>query len=182
MMTLQEIVVHVVTFAAEFSSAPVCQAFHRPESDAEIMQCFENVRRKVARDGGNGLLGWMFHYRQVADIPGPGYLLATHHAVWHAPNRSLIDVTPFHPDEKHRPITAAGNVIFAIDESAVPKTVSVQGAPVPLGLPSRFYALDGDPRLSRHLAKLRSEEQDNCDRDFKNAEQHAAAISRHERA
>jgi hypothetical protein len=53
----------------------------------------------VQQSGGGVLYGWMFHYRETAALAGQGYVLAVNHAVWHAPDKKLIDVTPFdhHP-------------------------------------------------------------------------------------
>jgi hypothetical protein len=34
-------------------------------------------------------------------LPGRGYLIAVNHAVWHAPDKKLTDVTPFDSDPKH---------------------------------------------------------------------------------
>ena len=34
-----------------------------------------------------------FHHRFVERMPGPGYLFITHHAVWNAPDGSLVNVT-----------------------------------------------------------------------------------------
>jgi len=120
---------------------------------------------KVKRCGGRERFGWMFHYRVVPEIDGLGYLIAVHHAVWHAPDGCLIDVTPFHADEKHHPITAAGDVLFLVDDQAEPLFIHNQLAP----LPSKFHALCADARLIAHVEKLRIDEQSACQRIYSSA-------------
>jgi hypothetical protein len=41
-----------------------------------------------------------------------GNLFLTHHAVWHAPNGQMIDVTPY-PDPKHHPLAPGGSILFS---------------------------------------------------------------------
>lgn len=95
------------------------------------------------------MYGWTFHSRIVEDIDGPGYLFASHHAVWHAPpNGSLVDVTP-HPDPKHRPLGPDGSIIFLVDQAALPVRTGSQLAPRPM----RFFARDEDPRLVDYVEK-----------------------------
>jgi hypothetical protein len=89
----------------------------------------------------------MFNYRTVEAIPGAGYLIAIHHAVWAAPDGTLIDVTPFHSNPIHRPLAPSRGVVFflADDTAILPKF-----AP----LASRFYPLSGDQRLSDHVKRF----------------------------
>jgi hypothetical protein len=122
------------------------------------MRCFENVRGKIERDGGEERHGWTFLYRLVADMPSAGYLVAVHHAVWNPPSSNiLIDLTPFHADQKHRPITGKGSVLFLFDQAAQPVLTDTHFGP----LPSRFFPLGKDGRLLKHVAELqRTEEQE----------------------
>ena len=83
----------------------------------------------------------------VADIPGPGYVIAVHHAVWHTPNGYLIDITPFHPEPKHRPLSSGGDVLFLVGDRAMPVTTGRLVAP----RPSRFYPLSADERLITYV-------------------------------
>jgi hypothetical protein len=152
----------ISAFSATISNQPLGLAQHRPELWGLHTSCFENVRRKVRLDGGRGKTGWMFLSRRVADIPGAAYLIAVHHAVWHAPNGDLIDVTPFHPDEKHRPLCPGDGVLFLVDDKALPFTTDKLIAP----LPSRFFALTADERLTEHLRRLTDEEQQACQRIY----------------
>jgi hypothetical protein len=96
----------------------------------------------------------MFHYRVVEDIPGPGYLIAVHHAVWHSPPGQLVDVTPLHDDPKHQPISPGGDVLFLVDRNAQPIAAGVTVGP----RPSRFYALDADERLVAYVRGLQDAE------------------------
>lgn len=50
--------------------------------------CFENVDRKIARNGGSKVFGWAIWH-----IPDR-YFEAEHHAVWRNKNGGLIDVSP----------------------------------------------------------------------------------------
>ena len=97
MFTFQELINKVQEFAAEIGSDLLCQAFHQPEKKARPSCCFQNVWDKVDRDDGNILYGWTFNLRINAEYGE--YLMATHHAVWCAPDNKLIDVTPFTDDQ-----------------------------------------------------------------------------------
>jgi len=60
-----------------------------PEADAEPLSCFENVARKVARDGGRCQFGWALWV-----WPGV-FIEAEHHAVYApAHGEPLRDITP----------------------------------------------------------------------------------------
>jgi hypothetical protein len=83
-----------------------------PEADGEVSFCYQNVERKIARDGGSIQHGW-----QIWEIPQI-WLEAEFHAVWRSPEGDLVDITPkadssegilFLPD-LHR--TYAGKQIF----------------------------------------------------------------------
>jgi hypothetical protein len=149
---------HLETFAGTISRGPLGLARYRPEKWGEPTRCFENAARKVQEADGQVQFGWMFHHRYVADIPGSDYLIAVHHAVWHAPDGDLIDVTPFHSDSKHHPISLGGDVLFLVDGKAVPVTTDRLIAP----LPSKFSPVSNDERLLSHLDRLRREEEEHC--------------------
>jgi hypothetical protein len=138
---------------------------HRPEASAEAARCFENVSRKVAKDGGRIQFGWTFHHRYVERIPGPGYLFVTHHAVWHAPNGQMIDVTPY-PDRKHHPLAPGRSILFLLDDKALPVRAEKLIAPLPL----RFFVLAEDSELAAHVARLNDEEQEKCRNIYAGAE------------
>jgi hypothetical protein len=144
--------------ARQVSRGPMGLAHYRPEAWALPTNCFRNVARKVQESGGRGLYGWTFHHRLAEKIPGnPLYLYVTHHAVWHAPDGSLVDVTPY-PDERHKPIGQDGDTLFLVDEGAAPIAVAGQPAPLPL----RFFAIDESAELTRYIEELNQREKASC--------------------
>lgn len=145
---------HLTSFARTISQEPLGLALYRPPPWAAATFCFQNTKRQAEGHNGRALFGWMFHHRVVADIPGPGYLIAVHHAVWHAPNGGLVDVTPFHDDPKHRPISPGGDVLFLVDTKATPITDGFLIWP----LPSRFQPLGIHEPLIAHVRHLQEEE------------------------
>ena len=145
-------------FASTISRQPLGLAAHRPEAWGQPTRCFENAMRKAELSGGAARFGWMFHYRLVAKIPGPGYLIASHHAVWHAPDGHLVDVTPFHDDPKHHPLTPGDGILFLVDDAARPVVSGNLVGPLPL----RFFPLSDDNRLAEHIERLRDQEDRKC--------------------
>ena len=148
----------ITAFASTISTEPLGLAKYRPESWGQQTRCFENVGRKVEQDGGRGQSGWMFQHKYLADDNRLDYLLAIHHAVWHAPSGELIDVTPFHADPKHHPLSPGGNVLFLVDDAAAPVITDQVMAP----RPSRFFALSAEERLVEHVNRLAEEERQAC--------------------
>ena len=125
-------------------------------------RCFDNASRKVTQDGGRVQLGWTFHLRFPDDIPEAAYLFLTHHAVWHAPDGRLVNVTPY-PDPKRHPLPAPGSdILFLADDSAQPVRSGNIIAPLPL----RFFPLHGDDRLTAHVERLNADEQEKCRRIY----------------
>lgn len=144
---------------------------YRPEAWAVPRNCFENSTEKVRRDGGAVRYGWTFHYRIS---PGIGeYLFVTHHAVWHSPDGSLHDVTPFPEGEKHCPITQDDSVLFLVDDTAKPVTTEFLIAPLPL----RFFPVSGDPPLVEYVEFLQQKETLKCEAIYK-ATPHSSDRSR----
>ena len=141
-------------FARTISQQPLGLAKQAPESWAANRLCFENARRKAERSGGERRFGWMFQHKLVQAIPGPGYLIAIHHAVWRAPDGHLYDVTPLHSDPKHHQLTLHGGTLFLVDDRAKP----VRRGRVSGPLPTKFFALDGDARLVDHVQRLQENE------------------------
>ena len=158
----EELSVHIKAFAAIISNGPLGLALYRPQAWAQPGLCFENARRQVQQRGGQVLFGWMFHHRLVADIPGPGYLIAAHHAVWHAQSGQLVDVTPFHEDIKHRPIAPNGDVLLLVDVEAHPIRVGQVIGP----RPSKFYAILPEERIAGHVRRLQEDEEVACRKLF----------------
>ena len=156
MFTLDEFIRKIKEVSPEISSQPLCQTQHKPEAWSRPVCCFQNVWEKVKRDEGDICFGWTFIHRtnpQYGD-----YVIATHHAVWHAPDNKLIDVTPFTESTKHHPVTLAGNILFLVDESALPFENETLTAPLPL----KFFALSDNEELKNYINKLAEEEQRHC--------------------
>ena len=59
-----------------------------PGCSAVRDECFDNVRRKVAEEGGDIQYGW-----QLWEWPNI-YIEAEFHAVWKPPNNGYLDITP----------------------------------------------------------------------------------------
>jgi hypothetical protein len=107
-------------FARSISGQPIGLAKYAPEPWGNIRLCFENASRKATESGGQARFGWMFQHKLVAAVPGPGYLIAIHHAVWQAPTGYLYDVTPLHTDPKHHPLAIGRDTLFLVDDLALP--------------------------------------------------------------
>jgi hypothetical protein len=147
-------------FAKTISSQPLGLTNYAPESWADIRRCFENAWRKADQDGGHARFGWMFQHKLVEAIPGPGYLIAIHHAVWCAPSGYLFDVTPLHPDPRNHPLAPGGDTLFLVDDLAQPVRSGRMIGP----RPSQFFALDDDAQLAGHVQRLRAAEEEHCRR------------------
>jgi hypothetical protein len=143
-------------FAAEIGGERLGLVVHRPEHWAKPLRCMENVLEKMERDGGCGLFGWIFHLRFAEGLGH--YLLATHHAVWHSPDGVLIDVTPFHAEERHQPILERGDVLFLVHRSATP----VQRGHVSAPLPLKFFAVTESEEMRAYVIHLTAAEEQKC--------------------
>jgi hypothetical protein len=149
---------HITAFSETISRQALGLARYRPEVWGQATKCFENAKRQFQDHGGRVQFGWMFHHRLVSAFPGSGYLIAAHHAVWHAPDGHLFDVTPFHSDLKHRPLAPSGHVLFLVDDHAQPIARGQLIGP----LPSKFYPLGSDERLIDHVRRLSEQEEEQC--------------------
>jgi hypothetical protein len=145
-------------FTKTISGQPLGLAKYAPEPWANIRLCFENARRKADHSGGEARFGWMFQHKLVREIPGPGYLIAIHHAVWRAPNGYLFDVTPLHPDQRNHPLAWRGDTLFLVDDLAQP----VRSGRVIGPRPTKFFPLDDDAQLISHVERLRAAEEEHC--------------------
>lgn len=142
----------------EVSQQPIALVIHRPEQWAKPTDCFRNVARKIAEDGGGAQCGYTIHHRFAQKIEGlPLYVYLTHHAVWVSPEGELVDVTPY-PDPGHAPLDHGKKIKFLPDDTADP--VVVQGQPIPL--PLRFFAVDDNRELKAYVAELNRKEQEAC--------------------
>ncbi|TFF37888.1 hypothetical protein [Mucilaginibacter psychrotolerans] len=59
----------------------------QPEIGAKPSNCFNNVARKVAKEGGSIVYGW-------ALLPQRHILEAEKHAIWKMPDGEYVDITP----------------------------------------------------------------------------------------
>lgn len=136
--------------ARQVSGQQIGLVVHKPEPWAEATNCFRNAERKVREAGGRVQYGWTFHHRLAEKLPGlPLYLYVTHHAVWHAPDGRLIDVTPY-PDDRHKPYSSGDSPLFLLDDNAKPVMAGGQPAPLPL----RFFAIDDTPGLAEYVDEM----------------------------
>jgi hypothetical protein len=156
MITQKELIEKIQSFASEISSQSLSQARYEPEDGFRPNCCFQNVWTKLDKDGGNILFGWTFSYRVNPEYGE--YVVATHHAVWIAPDNKLIDVTPFTDNPQYHPIRFGNYVLFLVDESAHPVDTGTLIAPLPL----RFFALNENPTLKEYIAKLTEKEKKTC--------------------
>lgn len=145
-------------FAGTISGQPLGLAKYAPEPWANIRLCFENARRKADQDRGHARFGRIFQHKLVEAIPGPGYLIAIHHAVWHAPNGYLFDVTPIHPDPINHPLAPGGDTLLLVDDLAQP----VRSGRIIGPRPTKFFALDEGEQLAGHAQRLREAEEEHC--------------------
>ena len=158
MLTTAQVDQGIQTFAKSINQQVAGLAIHRPEDWAKPTMCFDNVIRKVSLSGGKGVSGWMFQFRVPSDMSHTGYLIAIHHAVWANVKGYLFDITPFHGDPQHHPITVRDGVIFLPDLTAPPVYIGNFVSP----LPSRFFPLTDDPCLLKHVTGLREKEETKC--------------------
>lgn len=123
--------------------------------------CFDNVMEKIKRSGNGAIPGWTFRMHRNPEFGA--YLAATHHCVWMAPDRTLIDVTPFNDDELLRPLTENGNAIFLIDMEASPVVFMVNNTEITAPLPDRFFPLSDDEKLLQYIAAITEQERRECE-------------------
>jgi hypothetical protein len=155
LQSFEEVFSRIQAIGPRISCEPLVGARHAPEVVALQTHCFSNAHRKAEQAGGTVQCGWMFHCREVVALPSPGYLIAVNHAVWHAPDMGLIDVTPFHSDPKHHPIVVNGDVVlFLVDSNATP----LRNEHVGLALPSWFFPLTDDAAMAAHVSELATKE------------------------
>ena len=154
-MNLHELIeAKIKAIALQISRQHLALACHKPKEWAGPLRCFENVTRQVHERGGRSQSGWIFHHRLAETLPGCGYVVLVHHAVWHAPDGRMIDITLYANRFQH-PIVNAGNVLFLLDDGAQLVRTGAQLAPLPM----QFYALDeADAAMVEHVAELNRKE------------------------
>lgn len=81
-----------------------------PDSEAEPLDCFINVKRKIDKEGGDVQYGWI-----IWEIPTI-MVEAEFHAVWISPEKKLIDITPCSREMDNKTIDIR-RILFLIDPS-----------------------------------------------------------------
>jgi hypothetical protein len=153
--SFEEAIDRIRTIAPRISHEPLVGARYAPDASASPTHCFSNAQHKAQQARGTVLYGWMFQARELTALPGRGCILAVNHAVWLAPHKKPIDVTPFHSDPKHHPLVVNGDsVLFLVDRAATPLSNEHIGLP----LPSWFFPLSDDARVTEHVTGLASKE------------------------
>ena len=152
MITAEEFDKALKNFAKTISSQQLRLIYYRPDKDSMPTDCIENVKRFVESNGGSVKYGWTFNHR-VSPQYGD-YLFATHHAVWLDTNGILIDITPFHAEEKHQPMTIEGSIMFLLDDNAQPIKRGRYLIPRPL----KYYPILKNKELKEYLEIQRAEE------------------------
>ena len=140
-------------FASEIGAQQIGLAYHRPQEGLRSLQCVSNVVEYTKSVGGAVRLGWYFVAKLSEEFGF--YLVATHHAVWHDPKtEALVDITPFHKDRSHHPVTFEGDVIFAVDDNAKPYMSGNRIVPLPL----KFYPIQFNDGLKEYTQILQQDE------------------------
>lgn len=144
------------SFAYSISKQQIGLVPSIPENWARQRMCFYNVYEKIEMAGGRIQFGWIFNLRRSAKVLwNPGYIVAIHHAVWHELSTGrLFDITPFHDDMLHHPLTENNNVVFLLDDNAKP--VVANSAHIPL--PSKFHTLDESKEMAEYIDSLIQQE------------------------
>lgn len=151
-------------FALTISKQSLVCVPHLPEAWGEPKQCYQNVNKKIQKDGGHIKYGWIFNLRTVSHI-NQRYLIAEHHVIWHNQNDQFINVTPFHDNPFHHPITFENTLPFLIDDEAPFVEIYQIIAPQP----SKFYAMGDDERLIQHVQRITRKEEINYTNILKEA-------------
>ncbi len=152
MITSDELNKAIENFAKSISKHTPGLVYHMTASGAKATNCISNVLQFVEKYGGSVKYGWTFNHRVSPEYGD--YLFSTHHAVWHAPDGKLIDITPFHKDQKHHPITVNGSVLFLIDDYAEPIQVENYLIPRPL----KYYPIRRNKETEQYMKRLKNNE------------------------
>jgi hypothetical protein len=152
MISNNQLDIFLEKFAKTINNHRIGLVYHNTAPEAIATNCFDNVFKFIRIHGGNIKFGWTFNHRVNAEYGD--YLFATHHAVWHAPNGNLIDITPFHGEVKHHPITANSNVLFLLDDMAQP--IKLDGVLIPL--PLKYFPILDDEKLKAYIETLNEKE------------------------
>lgn len=142
----------IESFAKSLSNETFGLVYYKPDKDSIITNCISNVIHYVKRCSGSVICGWYFGHRESAKFGN--YLVATHHAVWRAQDGKLIDITPFHEEVRHQPLTNQGSVIFQVDTNAKP----IKHGKLQIPRPLKFYPILKSEELNNYLKTLEQKE------------------------
>jgi len=93
--------------------------------------CYQNCVRKVAREGGEVVVGWR---RTPATVERPLIASIDHHAVWRNPQGELIDVS-------RRAVIDQGRLVTGIEDAVIEFEID----------PEATFSSAGMGRLSRYV-------------------------------
>lgn len=151
-ISIQEKDKAIADFANTLSMQGLMVILHTPLPDAQQTHCMENVLSKIKESGGRTQFGWTFNHRTSTRFGH--YLFATHHAVWVNTENILVDITPFHHDPLHHPVTVNNNLLFLLDDNAKPIAKEQYDIPLPL----KFYAIESNLKLKEYIKSLQEKE------------------------
>lgn len=152
MITYEERQQAIDEFAKTRGSTSLVLVYHKPDRNARPTHCIQNVLSRIDQQGGIIKYGWTFHHRVNPEFGD--YMFATHHAIWYNPEGSLDDITPFHAEKKHQPITEQGSVLFLLDESVQPLKVG----PALIPLPLMYFPVRKEPAILKYIESLTQQE------------------------
>lgn len=95
----------IQSFCASIAPGRPVWVQSRPDVDAILSFCFENVRQRVLKTGGRIVYGYAIWHLPNA------YFEAEHHAVWEDPDGQLLDISPQYNDYP--------KILFLRDDAAV---------------------------------------------------------------
>ena len=151
-ITFDQLQEATLSFSSKLSKQQLGLIYHQPDPNSVVPNCILNSLSTKRKKGGDVRYGWFFLHRtsKFGD-----YLIATHHAVWHDHSlNELIDVTTYHTNKKHRPITHNDKLLFLLDDTALP----IRHDNMLIPLPSHFFPIHGKVELINYISNLRNGE------------------------
>lgn len=128
-----EITHQLLEFCREISPATPVFVDVRPADQMIQDECFDNVAKHVAANGGSSVMGWTIWQSQI-------FLHAECHCNWMSTERQLLDITP----KQH----AETRTLFLADD-----TVVYQGFTIPSRRKGRFPSEALDALIHNHAKR-----------------------------
>ena len=135
--------------------APIFINVH-PEQDALPNECFDNVEKKVNRDGGERIVGWQFWKH-------PYMLEAELHAVWRSPDGTLTDITPKNLTTPHILFVEDSARFYdgrQVDDVRINSTTNQLVDDFIALAQTKFYMFNGGEKADQKLVTFSRNEQD----------------------